>query len=106
MPLPVVYRRAASIEILNTARRYELERPGLGTAFLDEVTRLEGHISDPPALYQIIDDEVRRAVLRRLPFGLFYVAEAERVLVLACLDLRRDPAALGDIVGRRQVLPI
>jgi hypothetical protein len=50
MPLPVVYRRAASAEILNIARQYELERPRLGTAFLDEVTRIEGHIADAPAL--------------------------------------------------------
>jgi len=78
MPLPVVYHRAASAEILNIARQYERERPGLGTAFLDEVTRIEGHIVDAPALYQIIGDEVRRAALRRFPFGLFYIAEAER----------------------------
>jgi hypothetical protein len=62
---------------------------------------MEHHIADAPALYQIIDGEIRRAVMRRFPFGLFYVEEADRIVVLACLDLRRDPVALTDVLARR-----
>ncbi len=73
----------------------------MGAAFIAEVDRVEGHIADAPGLYQVVDSGIRRAVMRRFPFGLFYVEEAERVLVLACLDLRRDPSALDEIVARR-----
>jgi plasmid stabilization system protein ParE len=99
--LPVVYRLVARREIIDVARSYEIRRPRLGTSFLDEIERIERHVADAPGLYQVVDGDIRRAVLRRFPYGLFYLEETERVLVLACLDLRRDPQTIVDIVGRR-----
>jgi hypothetical protein len=100
--LPVVYRRAAAFDIQGAFRRYESERPGLGIRFLDEIARIEAHVSAAPALYQRVDDDARRAVLRRFPFGVFYVVEPERILVLACLDLRGDPRMVEDILYDRR----
>jgi len=101
VPLPVVYRLVAKRETIETARTYESLRPGAGSLFLDEIARIERHLSNSPGLYQAVYGPIRRAVLRRFPYGLFYVEEGERVLVLACLDLRRDPQALGDAIGHR-----
>lgn len=102
MALPVVYRQAARREIINVARSYERQREGLGGLFLDEIGRIEAHVSDGPRLYQLVSDGVRRAVLRRFPFGLFYLEEEQRVLVLACLDLRRDPESIVSTVTTRR----
>jgi hypothetical protein len=101
MGLPVVYRQAARREIVHAARLYERHRRGLGNMFLDEIARVEGHISDGPRLYQRVVADVRRAVLRRFPFGLFYMEEERRIVVLACLDLRRDPGAIVSTVATR-----
>lgn len=101
MGLPVVYRQAARREILAAARDYEGQRRGFGALFLDEVARLEAHISEAPRLYQHVLDDVRRAVLRQFPYGLFYLEEDKRIVVLACLDLRRDPDAISDAVTKR-----
>ena len=102
MALPVVYRQAARREIVNVARTYEEQRDGLGTLFLDEIGRIEGHVSDGPRLYQLVGDGIRRAVLRRFPFGLFYIEEERRIVVLACLDLRRDPETIASTVSTRR----
>jgi toxin ParE1/3/4 len=102
MALPVVYRQAARREIVNVARTYEGQREGLGGLFLDEIGRIEGHISDGPRLYQLVSNGIRRAVLRRFPFGLFYLEEDQRIVVLACLDLRRDPEAIASTVTTRR----
>lgn len=102
MALPVVYRQAARREIVSTARIYESQRKGLGGLFLDEIGRIEAHISDGPRLYQLVSSEVRRAVLRRFPFGLFYLEEDQRIVVLACLDLRRDPETIASTVTTRR----
>jgi plasmid stabilization system protein ParE len=99
--LPVVYRTAARLDIIAAARDYEEQRPALGRRFLDEIGRIERHLSSSPGLYQAVEGPIRRAVLRRFPYGLFYLEETERVLVLACLDLHRDPEAITDVVGRR-----
>jgi toxin ParE1/3/4 len=101
MAVPILYRAAARREIVEAARDYERLRPGFGSVFLDEIARVERHVSDAPGLYQEVEREIRRAVLRRFPYGLFYVEEAAGIVVLACLDLRRDPQAIEDIVGRR-----
>ena len=102
MAVPVVYRQAARREIINAARTYEGQRQGLGGLFLDEIGRIETHISDGPGLYQFVVGGVRRAVLRRFPFGLFYLDEEQRIVVLACLDLRRDPETIASTVATRR----
>jgi plasmid stabilization system protein ParE len=101
MTIPVVYRQAARRDILDAARDYEAQRRGMGASFIDEIARIETHMADAPRLYQRIDGDVRRAVLRRFPFGLFYLEEQQRILILACLDLRRDPSAISSVVADR-----
>lgn len=83
MALLVVYRQVARREIVSVARTYEGQRQGLGGLFLDEIGCIEAHISDGPRLYQLVVGGVRRAVLRRFPFGLFYLVEEQRIVVLA-----------------------
>ena len=102
MALPVVYRQAARREIVNVARTYEGQRQGLGGLLLDEIGRIEAHISDGPRLYQLVVGGVRRAVLHRFPFGMSYLDEEQRIVVLACLDLRRDPEAIASTVATRR----
>jgi hypothetical protein len=101
VPLAVVYRQAARRDVFTAARSYEWERPGLAAAFIIEVERIEAFISEVPGLYARIDGDVRRAMLRRFPYGIFYLEEPDRVLILACIDLRRDPRAIARLVGRR-----
>ncbi|MCX7362098.1 MAG: type II toxin-antitoxin system RelE/ParE family toxin [Alphaproteobacteria bacterium] len=88
-------------EIVEAAQRYEQYRLGLGAAFVEEVGRVEACISDALRLYQTVESEIRRAVMRRFPYGIFYVAEPERILVLACVDLRRHPQTVSENVLRR-----
>jgi toxin ParE1/3/4 len=101
MKLAVVYRQAARRDIVDVFRWYENQRPGLGASFVAEIARIEGHISEAPGLYQVVYGEIRRAVMRRYPCGLFYIEEKDRLVVLACLDLRRSPQAVTRILGRR-----
>lgn len=70
---------------------YQEVEAGLGIAFLDELSRIERHLNANPLLYQQVVTDVRRVVLRRFPYGLFYVVDGDTVSVLACLHLHRDP---------------
>lgn len=73
-----LYKPAAEVEVAAVFRDYEGERDGLGVDFLDELLRIEGHLSLDPALYQKVGGDVRRAVLRRFPYGLFYAKSLDR----------------------------
>ena len=109
MPASVIYKAAARAEIAEAFGNYESQRQGLGVEFLDELARIEGHLRANPALYQQVDGnelggDVRRAVLRRFPYGLFYVVDDGRVgtqvNVLACFHLHRDPRSRADLLAR------
>ncbi len=43
---------------------------------------------------------MRRAVLRRFPYGLLYVIDGEEVIVLSCYHLHRRPPRRASLVAR------
>jgi plasmid stabilization system protein ParE len=46
-----------------------------------------------PLGYQVLFREVRRALLRRFPYAVFFKNHEEVVIVIAVLHMRRDPDA-------------
>jgi hypothetical protein len=44
-----------------------------------------------PFQYQVVSGQLRRAKLRRFPYGLLYVVSDRQVTVLSCVHGRRDP---------------
>jgi toxin ParE1/3/4 len=89
----LVVRPEAASEIAAAAEWYEARLAGLGSEFLRSVAATLAAIERAPEQYPVVHrDVVRRALLRRFPLGVFYVAEAERTTVLAVLHVRRDPA--------------
>lgn len=101
MAVRILYKTAAEAEIEEAFGAYETVRQGLGIDFLEELARIEGHLHANPALYQRIEGEMRRAVLRRFPYGLFYVVDGEQVNVLGCLHLHRDPCSYTELRERQ-----
>ena len=48
-------------------------------------------VVENPALYQVLHRGVRRAVMRRFPYGVLYLVEEKGVVVLAIEHQARDP---------------
>ena len=44
-----------------------------------------------PERFPVVHLTCRRALLRRFPYAIYYVAAAESVSVVACMHARRDP---------------
>lgn len=70
---------------------YEDQQPGLGVEFLEELRHSYDRIATGPRHYSKLIAGFRRALLRRFPFGVYFVVEPDRVVVLAVLHLARDP---------------
>ena len=87
----LVVRAAAEEDIAEAARWYEERSPGLGTEFLRAVDVALAEIARMPQRYPLVRGELRRALLRRFPYAVFFVARADLVSVVACLHARRDP---------------
>jgi len=71
---------------------YEREEPGLGLEFLDELRAAYGRIVDGPLKYRDLRAGIRRALLRRFPYVVYFVVEESTIVVLAVLHAQRDPA--------------
>ena len=87
-----ILRPRAEDDIRSAFEWYESQRAGLGAEFLAALRqRLEAVRANPeasPVLYR----GIRRAVVSRFPYLIFYVARPERVIVLAVLHHARNPA--------------
>ena len=81
----------AEAEIAEAFAWYSKPDIGMGTAFLDELERIERFIRFNPLLYPRVETDIRRASLRRFPYSLFYVIDDDQVLVLSCFHQQRDP---------------
>ncbi len=71
---------------------YENEEPGLGLAFLDQLLATYDRIATGPLQYQDLRTGIRRALLRRFPYAVYFAVEGDFVVVLAILHVSRDPA--------------
>jgi plasmid stabilization system protein ParE len=71
---------------------YENERPGLGLEFLDELRATYNRIADGPLKYQDLRSGIRRALLKRFPYAVYFAVEGDVVVVIAVLRASRDPA--------------
>ena len=86
------FRRAATADLVEAYRWYEAEAPGLGDELLTAVGDVVASAAAAPELYPVVRGDVRRALVGRFPYGVFYRAPRGRVVVIAVLHLRRDPA--------------
>jgi plasmid stabilization system protein ParE len=66
---------------------------GLAEDFRRSLDECFSRVVSHPESYPTVHRAVRRALLRRFPYCIFYVLEPERAVVIGCLHARRDPRA-------------
>ena len=82
----------ADREIEAAFQWYEKERAGLGLEFLEELRSTYDRIVEGPLKYQHLRSGIRRALLRRFPYAIYFAVEQSKIVVLAVLHASRDPA--------------
>ena len=88
----VVLRQRAQNDLRSAFEWYESQRPGLGESFLVAVEEQLENVAAFPDANRVVYRRIRRAVVARFPYLIFYIAKAERVDVLAILHHARNPA--------------
>ena len=86
-----VVRSPAEADIAEAFEWYEQRSGGLGTEFLRAVDVTFATIARTPQLFPKLHKDVRRARLRRFPYGVFFMEQSEVISVLAVLHAHRDP---------------
>lgn len=87
----ILLRPEAEAEVEEAYRWYEQRREGLGAGLLLCVEEALEKISRDPEVYPVVHKDVRRTLIRRFPYGIFYIVEEQNIAVLAVFHGRRDP---------------
>jgi toxin ParE1/3/4 len=81
----------ADEEFVEAVAYYEGCEPGLGLDFSREIDATIRNALDYPTLWPEIEDEVRRCLVHRFPYGVLYSVESDGIFILAVMNLHRDP---------------
>jgi len=87
----VVYHPAAVNDLTESAKSHDERVPGLGADFLDEVDRTVSGIAESPVRYAIVRGNIRRCMLRRFPYGVYYHKTSEGIRILVIKHHSRHP---------------
>lgn len=100
MSLPINFRPEARAELVEAWAWYEEQRPGLGDELAACVEAAIGKAARQPDAHAEVHEGVRRVLVRRFPYGVFYVVEGGELLVLAVAHGRRRPHYWRDRAGK------
>ena len=84
-------RPEAQNDIREAAQWYEEREVGLGVRFVREVRASLERIADERLTFQIIEQDVRRALLHKFPYSIYFVSDRDAVPVIAVLHQHRRP---------------
>jgi hypothetical protein len=97
---PLIIRRLARADVRSARGRYEREQAGLGFEFAARLDGLMARIRALPLQFPEVRPRVRRALLRKFPFAVYFVITQSRTpAVIAVLHQRQDSAELERRVG-------
>jgi len=81
----------AEEEFLKAVDYYENIESGLGYDFALEVYSAIKRSSDYPEAWALLNEDARRTLVRRFPYGVIYSIEEKEIYILAVMNLHRDP---------------
>ena len=87
----VVFTRYAKQELEDAICYYELEFPGLGKRFKDELRKATLRISERPQAWPVERGDVRKCVMHSFPYKILYAVEENHTLVIAVAHQHRRP---------------
>lgn len=70
---------------------YELRRQDTGRRFLRALGLVLDRIAQNPLQFPIVDHDIRRALMRRFPYGVYFTLDDSTITVLAVVHLHRKP---------------
>lgn len=91
MSLSIVLRPAAQEEFDEAVDWYEQQSAGLGAEFISSVAEALDRISLTPEAYPTVFPKMRRIVVRKFPYLIYYYVEPEQIVIIAIFHSKREP---------------
>jgi toxin ParE1/3/4 len=88
----VILADEARADALDAFAFYEGRRPGLGERFREHVNNAISKIQRSPERYPLVYRDLRRRLVERFPYAVFYRIYPGTVVVVALMHGRQDPS--------------
>jgi toxin ParE1/3/4 len=86
-----LFRPEALAEVREAWEWYAAQSPGLELEFARAIDATIAAVGRFPEGYPIVEDDLRRAVMRRFPYQLVYFRQDDMIVVVACWHFKRRP---------------
>lgn len=100
MSLRVEFLSGADADLQDIFNQFEDYRDGFGAEFLTVVDAYLARLAVFPEIAPVYFENIRRQVMNRFPYGIFYEPQPARILVTAILDLRQDKEQITQRLGQ------
>lgn len=88
--LSIFFRSEAKHDVQQAYYYYEECSKGLGDEFIRSLDATFSLIQRNPEIFQTIHKNLRRGLIRRFPYGIFYIVEEKRIVIIAVMHLKRN----------------
>jgi len=89
---PLVVEAEAAAELEDAVQWYERRSVGLGLEFARRIRAVLAVIERAPMQFPEAAPGIRRALVRRFPYAVYFLVDPDRIAVTAIFHHRRDPA--------------
>jgi plasmid stabilization system protein ParE len=86
-----VFHPAALTEYGEAVEFYAQRRVELAQAFINAVEDAIFRIVESPSRWAVIDEDIRRCLTRKFPYGILYTIEDDYILIVAVMHCSREP---------------
>ncbi len=87
----IVVGNEVQLDIEEAALWYDHHSFGLGNSFIADLDRLFERIALGLKQFPKIEENVRRGILNRFPYGVYFIENPTDIVILAVLHLSRQP---------------
>lgn len=100
--LPVVALDAVREDVQVAFDYFDARVARTGGRFLIRYFATTDRIGNNPEAFPVKFDDYRRALVPKSNLAIYYFIEPDRVVMVAVVDARRDPAVIRDLVRGRK----
>ncbi len=92
MSYRIFVRKKAESQILEAYTWHEQKQVHLGDVFLRAIEDQFSRIEVNPFLFQLKYKNVHLAQTKKFPYGIFYLVDGDKIIVIAVFHLSRNPS--------------
>ncbi len=85
-----VFHPEALAEYSDAVQYYAEQRTEIAQAFINAIEDTIFRIKESPNRYAAIDEDIRRCMTRKFPYGILYTIEEDYILILSVMHCSRE----------------